>query len=823
MSQSSQHGDLQHQQSHKLIVLKLDGNLASEGFSVTAELGLEGDRPTWEHRGGLPSAPQVVDALARWRRDYAYLGDSFRGSMRLTPREINYGGFINDPLEQCRQSANILQQAFQSWLNQANAFQQINLRLREFCSLDDRIRVIIRAHDSLVYRLPWHQWDFIDRYQGTEVAFGQLQAEEIRVVATRKRQPTVKILAILGDPSGIDIERDRALLHSLPNADVTFLVQPDRSTITHQLWDQPWDILFFAGHSKTTEEEGRLSLNSSESLSLNELTFGLRQAISQGLQLAIFNSCDGLGLAAALADVHLPQFVVMREPVPDKVAQTFLQGFLKAFSGGETFYRSVRQAREQLQGLEADYPCASWLPTIYQDAAARSLHWSDWVTPSGLDPTKATASVGSGTRLPSSPIDTSSGVMEPKLTPLLWPHLGLRCGAGIIVAGLMIGLRTLGWIQPIELKAYDHLMALRPNQLNPDKRLLVISIDDEDIQYQRQQQMDLDGSLSDTALFKLLQRIEPHRPAAIGLDILHDFEFEPSLFDVVSKSPHIFAICRDKTPGQPGVLPPPNIESQQLGFTNTPIDPDGIIRRQFLGEPQVNGMCQTNLSLGFQLALRYLDTVEGQSMGWTDAPSPELILGSNVMPPVTKSAGGYRLPNGEAGGYQVMINYRAAQPQRVTLRAVLSGTLDSQLPDLIRDRVILIGVVDNKTDLHMTPYNQGTLKDAIAGVMIQAQTVSHLLSVVSDNRPQIRWWTDVQESIWILSWGLLGGCSVLLWPTVAPRWLVLGSGLLMLYVGCLMLLIQGLWIPFIPTGLVFIVTVLVPVKTANGRILNQNR
>jgi hypothetical protein len=59
----------------------------------------------------------------------------------------------------------------------------------------------------------------------------------------------------------------------------------------------------------------------------------------------------------------------MLPPVPDFVAQQFLKYFLIAFANGEPLDRSVRQAREQLQGLEDLYPCASWLPIICQNPA----------------------------------------------------------------------------------------------------------------------------------------------------------------------------------------------------------------------------------------------------------------------------------------------------------------------------------------------------------------------------------------------------------------------------------------------------------------------
>jgi hypothetical protein len=129
----------------------------------------------------------------------------------------------------------------------------------------------------------------------------------------------------LGHRAGIDIDRDRSLLAALPDAAVTFLVEPHRSQLTDQLWNQPWDILFFAGHSETTAAQGRISINPTDHLTLEELTYGLRRAVAQGLQLAIFNSCDGLGLAHALAPLHLPHMIVMREPIPDPVAQAFLK------------------------------------------------------------------------------------------------------------------------------------------------------------------------------------------------------------------------------------------------------------------------------------------------------------------------------------------------------------------------------------------------------------------------------------------------------------------------------------------------------------------
>ena len=46
-----------------------------------------------------------------------------------------------------------------------------------------------------------------------------------------------------------------------------------------------------------------------------------------------------------------------------------------AFSGGQSLYSAVREARERLQGLESQFPCASWLPTLWQNPAFVPPTW----------------------------------------------------------------------------------------------------------------------------------------------------------------------------------------------------------------------------------------------------------------------------------------------------------------------------------------------------------------------------------------------------------------------------------------------------------------
>ncbi|MEM6404689.1 MAG: hypothetical protein AAF757_31430, partial [Cyanobacteria bacterium P01_D01_bin.116] len=124
-------------------------------------------------------------------------------------------------------------------------------------------------------------------------------------------------------------------------------------------------------------------INSTESLNLQEIRNTFQEAISKGLQLAIFNSCDGLGLACELAKLNLPYIIVWREPVPDIIAQTFIQYFLGSYAEGKSLFNSVRDARMKLVELtnsnetENQIPGLNWLPIICKNTVYEPPTWQD--------------------------------------------------------------------------------------------------------------------------------------------------------------------------------------------------------------------------------------------------------------------------------------------------------------------------------------------------------------------------------------------------------------------------------------------------------------
>ncbi|AOY82881.2 pentapeptide repeat-containing protein [Moorena producens JHB] len=358
----------------KLVVINLgEGNLET-AFSATLKIGDERALPSIELLGKLPPAPEFSKLHKRWYSIYQNLGFSVRALNKKT--QLNTS-IIS--IDQFRQLSNDLEKSLNSWLNSED-FRVIKEGFLQNLNRSEEIRVIIQVEDIQLRRIPWHLWDIFDYYRYAEVALGELTYDKVKRPVSSMIKDRVRILAVLGNSDGINLEKDRELLEHLPNTEITFLVEPSRLELDRELWDEKaWDILFFSGHSYSQGDgkSGYIYINRTDSLLISELKNALKASIERGLKIAIFNSCDGLGLAQSLTDLHIPQVIVMREPVPDLVAQEFLKGFLKSFSRGESLYISVREAREQLQGLENDFPCATWLPVLFQNPAELPPIWND--------------------------------------------------------------------------------------------------------------------------------------------------------------------------------------------------------------------------------------------------------------------------------------------------------------------------------------------------------------------------------------------------------------------------------------------------------------
>jgi CHASE2 domain-containing sensor protein len=621
-------------------------------------------------------------------------------------------------------------------------------------------------------------------YPKAEIALSTPEYQRVEKLHHRKQ---VRILAIFGNDRGLDLAADRQVLAEIPDAETVFLVKPSRQEVDEQLWDdRGWDILFFAGHSESESESqenrqrGLLAINPTDKIGIYHLKLALKTAISRGLQLAIFNSCDGLGLATDLADLHIPQIIVMREPVADGVANAFLVQFIQAFSKGSSFYLAVRQARERLQGLEDKFPCASWLPIICQNPAELSMVWPQ-------QPIAEKSDVSQWQYPPLTPHSKGGNFAKTGVNRTFW-----LTSLGITLMILII--RQLGILQGWELKAYDYLMRSRPAE-PPDPRILIVEITENDVQLQKQY------PISDATLAQLLRQLEQHQPRAIGLTIYRDLPVPPGHAELIAQmqqQENLFAVCSFPRNAESGISSPDAMPKNRLGFDDVVTDSDGILRRHLFfmkAQPE----CNTERSLSFKLAEKYLGDENIKPVYPENQNSP-LQLGQAIFKPMIPNTGGYK--NLGRGGWSVMLNYRSFPIARtVTLTEVLQGEFN---PNLVKDRIVIIGVTANSTSpkYFFTPYRvEQSPSDQVPGVMMQAQMVSHILSAVLDGRPIITVWVWWGEAIWIGLWSVVGSAIALCIGNREWAIAAIAFAIGLLYIVCYLLFLQGTWVPLIPPAL----------------------
>ena len=780
----------------KLVTLNIVSGEFEGGFEIVLRVE-KGGNSVLSQNGQLPPAPKIPELYDKWRYNYC----EYKQSNRRSRGKIIHRVLIPNPKEKAHisivNSAKLLEEAINGWLNSGEQyFQPIRDELlQHICNKEEPLQFIIQTDNQKLWRLPWHLWSILEQSPHTEVALSLANPGSPDSDNSLEKGKKVRILAILGNSEGIDVAADRRQLELIPDAETTFLVEPERKEINDRLWEQNWDILFFAGHSNTEEDTGKIFINARDSLSVKELRYGLQKAIKRGLKLAIFNSCDGLGLARRLSDLNLPYTIVMREPVPDRVAQEFAKCFLQNFSQGEPFHLAVKEARQRLQGLEDKFPCASWLPVICQNPAEHPPSWQDFL------------------QSPPPPAENKEMLPEAtvaeKVSSVSWQGLGQRLGAllatSLVSTGAVMGLRWFGALQPLELLAYDYLMQQR--KAEPiDPRLVVVEVTQEDAnQY--------GYPLDDDILVRAIDSLERGEPAAIGLN-MHRYQARgqgrEDLIAQFEQNPNLLLVCTSLRNNKL-YEPPPEFSAQQLkrqvGFSDLVVDrpfdiKDTTVRRQLLyyetSQLSHSSACTAQYSFSLQLTLRFLSA---KGIPAKVTARKERQFGSAVFQRLASRAGGYQQLDGLSN--QVLLNYRANPKPALAigLADILEGRLNSSH---IKGRIVLIGHSSDMDKRFDTPVGK------LDAVWVHAHQVSHILSAAMDERPLL-WvlpqWGDFQwgDWLWVWVWAATGSLLAIRWRS--PLYLVLAAGAvtLILYQVCLTVLIFGGWMPLIPSALALLV------------------
>lgn len=399
------------------------------------------------------------------------------------------------------------------------------------------------------------------------------------------------------------------------------------------------------------------------------------------------------------------------------------------------------------------------------------------------------------------------------LSANLWNLASSVLLSSLVMTGLMIGLRSQGKMEGLELGAFDYMMRSRPDA-GPDKRFLIVGITDVDIQQRKEYPIE-DGTLA-----TLLSKLETHQPRVIGIDILRDvkqgsYQGRQQLLKLLSQSDRIVATCEMSKAESPGIPAPPGITEDRVGVADFPVDAGGTVRQGILiTTPQasklpnpVQHICnyvsgENQLpSLSFQMVVRYLGAMQIEPQL---SPSG-LQLGYTQIKRLEADAGGYH--KADTRDFRILLNYRSAKNavKQVSLGDVLDNKVD---PTLIKDKIVMIGYTAAIVkDTFYTPYSAGVVDgQKMPGVVVHAQNASQILSAVLDNRPLFWYWQKWQEGLWIFAWAIIGG---ILAGKIHQPWVLIISVALVtviLVASTYLAFILSGWIPVVPPILVFLGT-----------------
>lgn len=364
----------------------------------------------------------------------------------------------------------------------------------------------------------------------------------------------------------------------------------------------------------------------------------------------------------------------------------------------------------------------------------------------------------------------------------------------IAVALFTILLRLTGGLQGLELTALDLYFQQRRAEL--DSRITMITIDETDIQNIGQ------FPLSDLILARSLDNLIRYQPRVIGLNLYRDLPVPPGnelLQQLLKTTPNLIGI--EKVVGAKISPPPLLAKSNRVGFADRIFDDDGAIRRALLSIRDDNGI---EYSFALRLVLEYLqaENITPQPLANT---ASHIQLGKTILIPFQPNDGGY--VRADAGGYQTLIDYRGTL-DRFTHYS-LSALLADRIPEeVLRDRLILIGsTAATMGDLSLTPYSRwkSTIGNQMAGVTIEANIISQLLSAALDRESMLRTSSPVREALYLLLAAGVGAFWGWWLRSFWHRAIAISCTVIATILITYLTFLQGWWLPVIPMAIALIV------------------
>ncbi|MGB8687032.1 MAG: CHAT domain-containing protein [Microcoleus sp.] len=366
-------------------ILALGMGDLNKGFPhITAEFK-EGGKTVHKFQGSLPPAPEVEEMQKRWQL-ICRAGQSSNIFSRIKVKPTGITNISEDHPKFIYQGLN---EAMRLWLSSEEFYTGIEKNFRnEVEAVGGRLQcfeVFLEIKDSENWHLPWDAWKFREDYKNCEIIKSPSQYRKALKQATTGGMPLPsrgRILCVSGNGDGLDLQQDeKSIQISLGDrCELQFIKQPTPEKLRDQLLkdEKNWQILYYGGHSNSNAVNGWLHINQTESdntVTIDYLKEGLIKSIFQGLELLILNSCSSLKLVEDLVagGLPLPAMIVMRAPIPDKIAHDFVKSLFRYLGEEYPLFLAVRKAKDDLHSWESEFPGASAIPVLCQQPTFEGL------------------------------------------------------------------------------------------------------------------------------------------------------------------------------------------------------------------------------------------------------------------------------------------------------------------------------------------------------------------------------------------------------------------------------------------------------------------
>jgi adenylate cyclase len=287
-----------------------------------------------------------------------------------------------------------------------------------------------------------------------------------------------------------------------------------------------------------------------------------------------------------------------------------------------------------------------------------------------------------------------------------------------LVTLLVLPLREAGWLQSLELSAYDTLVTFFAGSQQSDRVVLVVTTEADINRF--------GYPILDKDLSAVLSRVFAGRPKAVGVDLYRDLPMPPGneeLQAIQRAHDNLYWVFKLPDKGNTGVPPPPALRGTgREVLADHVTDAGGVVRRALLLASDERSD-QNWRTLGVALAERYT----GQRLRPMD---DDLALGQGRIPLLDQPYGPYAKV--DAAGYQMLFDYRGGY--RRFRQMSFAEIIDRpELAATLRDRIVLVGTAAlSIKDSFATPFSTGWGGEGpLIGIALHAHSADQLIRLAN--------------------------------------------------------------------------------------------